>query len=98
MTDAMPIHPSSTRSLGTARMMIISIRRKPETIRVRISIGLEGTVKNSMAMSRLPIVRVVYEKSKNPEPRECIIGGLTKMDTSRSTHQRKVMMMKRVEK
>jgi hypothetical protein len=35
--------------------------------------------------------RLVYEKSKKPEPRECMPGGLTKMLTRSSTHQKKVM-------
>jgi hypothetical protein len=40
----------------------------------------------------------VYEKSKKPEPRECIPGGLTKIETSNRVHQRNVMMAKRTVK
>jgi len=43
---------------------------------------------------RSPRVKVVYEKSKNPDPLECIPGGLTKMETSNRTHHKKVMMAK----
>jgi hypothetical protein len=56
--------------------------------------GLEGTAKNRRPMIRLPVVQVVYEKSKNPDPRVYINGGLTKIDTSRKTHQTKVMARK----
>lgn len=62
------------------------------------SMPLDGTEKNSMADRSAPAVRVVKEKSKKPDPRECIKGGLTKIDTRSSTHQRKVMTRKRIEK
>lgn len=43
-------------------------------------------------MSSRPRVKVVYEKSKKPEPLECMPGGETKIDTSSNTHHRNVMM------
>ena len=79
-------------------MMMVSISKKAETTRLPTCIGLEGVEKKRIATRRLPRVRVVYEKSKKPEPRECIMGGLTKMETRSSTHQRKVIMAKRTEK
>jgi hypothetical protein len=45
-----------------------------------------------------PRVRVVYEKSKNPDPLECIPGGLTKIDTNNKTHHKNVMMAKKTVK
>ena len=56
--------------------------------------ALDGVEKNRRTMSRTPRVRVVYEKSKKPEPRLCIPGGLTKIETSRSVHHRKVATVK----
>jgi len=44
------------------------------------------------------MVRVVKEKSKKPEPRECIMGGDTKIATRSSTHHTKVMRAKRTVK
>jgi hypothetical protein len=38
----------------------------------------------------------VYAKSKKPDPRLCMPGGDTKMDTKRSTHQRKETIRKRM--
>lgn len=52
-------------------------------------------MKNSRLTIRFPTVRVVYEKSVKPEPRLYINGGLTKMDTSRKTHQTKLTARKR---
>jgi hypothetical protein len=46
----------------------------------------------------MPVVIVVYEKSKKPDPRECIPGGLMKMATSKSTHHRKLRTRKRTVK
>lgn len=96
-TDAMPTQPSSKRSRSVAAMIITSTRRKMARTKLGHSMPFEGTEKNRMAERSDPAVRVVKEKSKKPDPRECIIGGLMKIDTSRSTHQRKVMMRKRIE-
>lgn len=79
-------------------MMIMSISRNAAMMRLPTSIGLEGIEKNRIATRRLQSVRVVYEKSKKPEPRECIVGGLTKMDTRSNTHHRKLMMKKRTQR
>jgi len=56
--------------------------------------ALEGVAKNKRIMRRSPRVSVEYEKSKNPDPRECIPGGLTKIDTSCNTHQKNVINVK----
>lgn len=56
--------------------------------------ALDGVAKKRMATSRLQMVNVEYETSKNPDPRECIIGGLMKIETKRMTHQIKVMARK----
>ena len=65
-----------------------------EMIKLDIWPALEGVEKNKRTVRRRPKVKVVKEKSKKPEPRECIPGGLMKMDTSNRTHQRNVMMEK----
>ena len=57
-----------------------------------------GDAKNSVATSKFPIVRQVYEKSKNPEPRECIPGGETNIETSSKTHHRKDITRNRMVK
>jgi hypothetical protein len=59
-----------------------------------ICAALDGVAKNKRTISSKPRVSVEYEKSKNPDPRVCIPGGLTKMDTSCNTHQRKVIKVK----
>lgn len=61
---------------------------------VETRMALDGFAKNNSATSRFPVVSVVYEKSKNPEPRELKYGGETKMDTSSKTHQRKEITRK----
>ena len=76
----------------------MSMSKKKATTRVPHSMALEGVEKKRMATSKLPRVRVVYEKSKKPEPRECIMGGLTKIETRRRVHQRKLIMRKRIQK
>jgi hypothetical protein len=58
----------------------------------QILIPLDGAAKKMSATTRFPVVRVVKEKSKKPEPREDMWGGETKMDTSSNTHQKKVIM------
>lgn len=58
-------------------------------------IGFDGIVKNNKLTIKFPTVKVVYEKSVKPEPRLYIKGGLTKIDTSRKTHQTKLMARKR---
>lgn len=57
--------------------------------------GVDGTEKNNNATMMLPTVNVVYETSKNPEPLECIPGGLTNIETKSMTHQMKVIMRNR---
>lgn len=84
--------------MGTARIMITSKMRTTEIIRHVTCSALDGVAKNSSTMSRRPMANVVYEKSKKPEPRECIAGGLTKIETSSSTHHRKVITANRTVK
>ena len=60
--------------------------------------ALDGDEKKSSMVIKSPRVKVVKEKSKNPEPRECIPGGLMKIDTNRSTHHRKLITAKRTVK
>jgi hypothetical protein len=60
--------------------------------------ALDGVEKKRSTTSSRPRVKVVNEKSKNPDPRECIPGGLMKIETNNKTHQRKVMMAKSTEK
>jgi hypothetical protein len=60
--------------------------------------ALDGVEKKIRTRRRRPRVRVVYEKWKNPEPRECMVGGLIKIDTSKSTHQRVVTIEKKTVK
>jgi len=79
-------------------MRIISINRITAMIKVVTCPALDGVAKNSRTTKRRPRVKVVYEKSKNPDPRECMPGGLTKMETSSRTHQRKVIIAKNVVK
>jgi len=62
---------------------------------LRILIAVDGTAKNIRAIRMLPIVRVVYETSKNPDPLECIFGGLTKIDTKSRNHHAQVITRKR---
>ncbi len=63
-----------------------------------IRIALDGEEKKRSETRSVPIVRVVYEKSKKPEPRECIIGGETNVETNNSNHQRKVTTRNRTVK
>jgi hypothetical protein len=67
-------------------------------IKLEIRAALDGVEKNSRVTRRRPSVNVVYEKSKNPDPREFIPGGLTKMETSSKIHHRKVIIVKKVVK
>jgi hypothetical protein len=60
--------------------------------------ALDGVEKKRRTTRSKPNVRVVYEKSKKPDPRACIPGGLTNIDTNNSTHQRKVKMEKKTVK
>lgn len=53
-----------------------------------IVMGVDGMAKNINAISKFDIVRVVNEKSKKPDPRLLIPGGLTKIDMSSRIHQR----------
>jgi hypothetical protein len=75
-------------------MRIISTSNMAAITRLVTCTALEGAEKNRRTVARYPAVRVVYERSKNPDPRECMPGGLTKIATSSSTHQRKVIMRK----
>ena len=54
----------------------------------------DGTAKKMSATRRLPMVRVVKEKSKKPEPLELNFGGLTNIETNSNTHHKKVMTRK----
>jgi len=58
-TDAIPTQPSSTRRLGTPRMMHMSMKRNTERIAPQIVIGFDGMEKNINAMTRYPVVSVV---------------------------------------
>jgi hypothetical protein len=98
MTEAMPTQPSSIRILGTARIIIMSKIKTTAMTRHATCSAFEGVEKNNRTMSKRPSVKVVYEKSKKPEPRECIPGGLTNIDTSNRAHQRKVIMEKKTVK
>ncbi len=71
--------------------MIMSKRRNTEMMRHDTCAAFDGVEKNRRAMRRRPRAKVVNEKSKNPDPRECIPGGLMKIDTSSRTHHRKVI-------
>jgi hypothetical protein len=75
-------------------MRIILTSNMTAITRLVICAALDGAAKNRRTVRRYPAVRVVYEKSKNPDPRECMPGGLTKIETRSSAHQRKVMMRK----
>jgi len=76
-------------------MMIMSIMRKIAMTADVTLMAFAGEAKNRTATMRFPIVRQVYEKSKKPDPRECIPGGDTNRETRSSTHQRKEMTRKR---
>ncbi len=82
------------RSLGIETIKIVSTNKITATIKHVTCAALDGVEKNRRTTRSRPSVNVVYEKSKNPDPREYIPGGLTKMDTSNKTHQRKVMNTK----
>jgi hypothetical protein len=75
-------------------MRIVSINRMTEIARHVTWPALEGVEKNRRTIRSRPRAKVVNEKSKKPEPRECIPGGLMKIDTSNRAHQRKLMMVK----
>lgn len=55
----------------------------------------DGPEKKIKQTSRLPKVKVVKAKSVKPDPRVFNPGGETKMETKRTTHQMKVMQVKR---
>lgn len=97
-TDAMPTQPSSTLRRGTASMMTMSMNKKTASMILDTSSAFEGTAKNRIPTRRLPSVRVVKETSKKPEPRLCMPGGLTKIETNSMTHHTKVMARNRIEK
>lgn len=78
--------------------MIISKTRTTAMTRHATCSAFEGVEKNRSRTSKRPSVKVVYEKSKKPEPRECIPGGLTKIETSSSTHHKKVRAAKKTVK
>ena len=65
-------------------MMITSIMRKIAMTADVTLMALAGEAKNRTATMRFLVVRQVYEKSKKPDPRECIPGG----DTNRETRGR----------
>jgi hypothetical protein len=69
--------------------------KSTERAELHIVIGVEGIEKNSKATSKFPTVRVVKEKSKKPEPRLFIPGGLTKIEMSSTSHQKNVIPEKR---
>jgi hypothetical protein len=75
-------------------MRIMSINKMTVMTKHVTCPALEGVEKNRRTIRRSPKVKVVYEKSKKQEPREYTPGGLTKIDTNSSTHQRKLMMVK----
>lgn len=70
MTEAIPLHPSSSRSFVTDRIMIISIMSSKETIAIVTCSAVDGTVKDNKSKARIPAAKVVYEKSYHPPPRE----------------------------
>lgn len=98
ITLARPTHPSSKRILDTAAIMTVSTSKIKASTKHAIWAALDGEEKKRRTVKSRPKVRVVKEKSKNPEPRECIPGGLMKMDTKSSTHHRKVIMAKKTVK
>lgn len=63
---------------------------------LRMLIAEEGTAKKMRATKIFPIVKVVKEKSKKPEPLELNFGGLTNRETSKSVHHKKVMTRKTI--
>ena len=65
-------------------MMITSIMRKMAMTADVTLMAFAGEAKNRTATMRFLVVRQVYEKSKKPDPRECIPGG----DTNRETRSR----------
>jgi len=76
----------------------MSTNKITETIKHDTCAAFDGVEKNKRPIRRRPRVNVVYEKSKNPDPRECIPGGLTKIETKSKAHQRKVIIVKRTVK
>lgn len=57
-----------------------------------------GAAKKMMATRRLPMVRQVNAKSKNPLPRECIPGGEMNIEIKRSVHHKHEIMKNRIVK
>lgn len=82
------------RILDIVRIKIMSVNKNTAITKHVTCAALDGVEKNRRSTKSRPSVKVVYEKSKKPEPRECIPGGLTKIDTNNKTHQRKVMTAK----
>jgi len=76
----------------------MSTRRRKATMAASIRIALDGEEKKRSETRSIPTVRLVYEKSKKPEPRECIIGGETKAETNNRAHHMKVMARNRTVK
>ena len=74
------------------------MRSMTERIKLDTCAAFDGVEKNSKRTKRRPNVNVVYEKSKNPEPRVFIPGGLMKIETSNKVHHRKVIIAKKVVK
>jgi hypothetical protein len=75
--------------------MIISISNTKAMMADETLMAFEGDEKKRRATRRFPTVKVVYEKSKKPDPRVCMPGGEMNIETSNKTHQRKVMTRKR---
>lgn len=63
---------------------------------LKMLIAEDGTAKKINATKIFPSVRDVKEKSKNPDPLELKYGGLTKIDTSNSTHHKNVMTRNKI--
>ena len=97
-TLARPTHPSSYRIFETAAIMMVSTSRITAKAKQATWAALLGEEKNKRTVRRRPKVKVVKEKSKKPEPRECIPGGLMKMETSNKTHHKNVMIAKKTVK
>jgi len=57
--------------------------------------AFDGAEKNNKATRRLPAVKVTKAKSKKPDPRVCIPGGETKIETRSNVHQTKLRKKKR---
>jgi hypothetical protein len=79
-------------------MIIMFTRRSKATIAASIRIAFDGEEKKRSETRSIPTVRVVYENSSKPEPRDCIIGGETKVETNNSTHHTNVTASNRTVK